>query len=204
MLAVAPQRIGIFGGAFDPPHRAHVALAQLAVTQLKLDHLRIIPTGQAWHKPRRLSAASHRLAMARLAFADVAGAVVDERETRRTGPSYTFETLRELRAEAPAAQWYLIIGADQARDLTGWQQWQEIVQSATICVADRPHLTGDQVQFDAERAYPQRFLRLQMPALDIDATTIRRACAAGQDVSPLVGADVARYIADHHLYSTAS
>jgi len=203
-MTLAVQRVGIFGGAFDPPHRAHVALAQLAVTQLQLDHLRIIPTGQAWHKPRRLSAASHRLAMTRLAFAGVAGAEVDERETRRAGPSYTFETLRELRAQYPTAQWYLIIGADQARDLNRWQQWQEIVQSATICVADRPHLTGTQVQFDAELAYPQQFLRLQLPALDIDATAIRRACAAGQDVSPLVGADVARYIADHHLYPTAS
>jgi len=196
--------VGIFGGAFDPPHRAHVALAQLAVTQLQLDHLRIIPTGQAWHKPRRLSAASHRLAMTRLAFAGVAGAEVDERETRRAGPSYTYETLRELKAELPSAQLNLIIGADQARDLTRWQQWQEIVQSATICVAERPHLTGTQVQFDAELAYPRQFLRLHLPALDIDATTIRRACAAGQDVSPLVGADVARYIADHHLYPTAS
>lgn len=204
MTAVSPQRIGIFGGAFDPPHRAHVALAQVALQQLQLDRLMVIPTGQAWHKPRRLSAANHRLAMAALAFAAVERAEVDDRETRRSGPSYTFETLRELRAAFPGNQWYLIIGADQARDLTGWQQWQEIVQSATICVADRPYQTGAIVQFDAELAYPQQFLHLSLPALDIDATTIRRALAAGQDVSAMVGADVARYIADHHLYQTAS
>jgi len=204
MTRPAAQRIGIFGGAFDPPHAAHVALAQAAVTQLHLDALRIIPTGQAWHKPRALTPALHRLAMARLAFAALSQAVVDNRETHRHGPSYTYETLRELHAESPASQWFLIIGADQARDLTTWQQWQEIVQSATICVADRPYLTGPDVLFDAEALYPDRFVHLQLPALDIDATAIRRALAAGQDVTALVGAGVARYIADHSLYQTAS
>ena len=74
----AARRIGIFGGSFDPPHLAHVALARAAVTQLGLDELHILPTGQAWHKARALTAASHRLAMARLAFA-AQFAVVDDR-----------------------------------------------------------------------------------------------------------------------------
>ena len=73
------RRIGIFGGAFDPPHLAHVALAQAAVTQLGLDELRVFPTGQAWHKARALTGAAHRLAMAKLAFGAVPGAVVDDR-----------------------------------------------------------------------------------------------------------------------------
>lgn len=203
MTAVSTQRIGILGGAFDPPHRAHVALAKVAVQQLQLDRLLVIPTGQAWHKPRRLSEPNHRLAMAALAFAAVEHAEVSDLETRRSGPSYTFETLRELRTVFPGNPWYLIIGADQARDLTSWQQWQEIVHSATICVADRPYQTGAQVQFDAERADPAQFVHLHLPALDIDATAIRRALGSGQDVSALVGADVARYIAEHSLYQTA-
>lgn len=200
MTVAAPRRVGILGGAFDPPHLAHVALARVAIEQLQLNALHVIPTGQAWHKPRRLTPAVHRLAMVELAFAALPQAEVDGRETRRRGPSYTLDTLRELRGEAPQVQWFLIIGADQADALTSWQGWQEIVLSATICVADRPHTTGAMDQFDAELAYPQQFIHLHLPALDVDATSIRKAVAAQQNVTPLVGASVARYIADHHLY----
>ena len=88
------KRIGVFGGAFDPPHLAHMALVKTAVADLQLDELRVIPTGQAWHKPRALSPAHHRLAMAQLAFADLPNVLVDPRETQRVGPSYTVDTLR--------------------------------------------------------------------------------------------------------------
>ena len=74
-----PRRVGLFGGAFDPPHCAHVAIARAALDQLALDELRIIPTGVAWHKSRSLSPAADRLAMVRLAFADLPGIVIDER-----------------------------------------------------------------------------------------------------------------------------
>ena len=76
----------MFGGAFDPPHNAHVALAQTALTELSLDRLHIIPTGQAWHKARSLSPAENRLAMARLAFQNMPRVVVDDREIKRAGP----------------------------------------------------------------------------------------------------------------------
>ncbi|MGI9153494.1 MAG: nicotinate-nicotinamide nucleotide adenylyltransferase, partial [Rubrivivax sp.] len=89
----------MFGGAFDPPHLAHVALALAAVEQLQLDELRIFPTGQAWHKSQALSAPEHRLAMARLAFASVPRTVIDERDLRRSGPTYTIDTRRELHSE---------------------------------------------------------------------------------------------------------
>jgi len=114
MNAAPPRRVGLFGGAFDPPHAAHVALARAAVEQLQLDRLHIAPTGVAWHKPLVLSAAADRLAMCRLAFGDLPGIVIDARELRRDGPSYTIDTLTELRAEYPQAELFLQIGADQA------------------------------------------------------------------------------------------
>ncbi|MBK1681989.1 nicotinate (nicotinamide) nucleotide adenylyltransferase [Rhodoferax fermentans] len=197
---VAPKRIGILGGSFDPPHLAHVALGQAAVVQLGLDGLCVVPTGQAWHKARVLTEATHRLAMTQLAFADIPQAWVDPRETRRAGPSYTIDTLRELCAEFSQAEFFLIIGADQAQALTTWQSWQEILQSATICVADRPDLTRFRAVFDAEKAYPERFFHLQMPSMAISATDIRSAISTHQNVTALVGESVARYIADHHLY----
>ena len=200
-------RIGLFGGSFDPPHAAHVALVKAAVSQLALDELRVLPTGQAWHKSRTLSAAEHRLAMAELAFAGVERVRVDPREILRAGPSYTVDTLREIRLEQPGAELFLVIGEDQARSLTTWHDWEEIPKLAIICVAARAYSmrAEDQFngQFSAPQAYQSRFCTLQMPLLSVSATDIRSRIASRQGVVPLVGEPVARYIDQHHLYLTA-
>ena len=123
------KRLGVYGGSFDPPHTAHIALAKHAVAQFVLDELRIIPTGDSWHKARALTPSPHRLAMTRLAFADVPQAVVDPREIDRQGATYTVDTLEELKAEQPEADLYLFIGADQAHAFQTWHRWQDIVGS---------------------------------------------------------------------------
>jgi len=206
-MALNTPRIGVFGGAFDPPHNAHVALARCAVTQLGLEELRIFPTGQAWHKARELSAAPHRLAMARLAFGRRARMVVDPREIRRSGPTYTLDTLRELKRARPQAQWVLIMGADQAAALPSWHGWREILSTAVIAIAQRPDTSGNVPVFDPaqlpEVPPAARFERIDLPAMDISATDIRARAAAGTPVSALVPPAVARYIALHHLYRTA-
>ena len=201
--ANASRRVGVMGGAFDPPHLAHRALLQAAQRELQLERVQVIPTGMAWHKSRILSDASHRFAMAQLAFGDVPGVVLDRREIERQRPSYTVETLRELHGEMPDAQLFLIIGADQARALTTWHAWAEILQLAIICVADRACTAEESDVCEAENAAPSRFRHLSMPELDISATDIRNRIAAQQDVSALVCQGVARYIADHHLYQIA-
>lgn len=194
------ERIGVMGGAFDPPHLAHHALALAACAQLGLQRLHLVPTGLAWHKTRTLTDVQHRLAMAQLAFADIDQAVVDPREVQRSGPSYTIDTLRELKLIYPGVQLHLIIGADQARALSTWQAWHEVLESATICVADRANSIGANAFFDAEVASQVRFHHIAMPAMDISATAIRASVLAGQDITPMVCHAVARYIADHHLY----
>ena len=196
------RRMGVFGGAFDPPHAAHAALAQAAVDQLQLDELRIIPTGQAWHKSRPLSAAHHRLAMAQLAFAGVSRALIDPRETLRAGPTYTVDTLRELKAQWPDAELFLVVGEDQAHALPSWHEWQEIVRLAIICVAERENTTGSKPGFIAPRALESRSRRLHLPAMPISATDIRARISAHMSVVPLVFEPVARYIDRHHLYQT--
>ena len=117
------ERIGVMGGAFDPPHLAHRALAESALRELKLSELRIFPTGQAWHKSTALSPAADRLAMARLAFDSLPGVQVDDAELRRQGPTYTLDTLQALRLARPHAQLFLVIGADQARSFERWHGW---------------------------------------------------------------------------------
>ena len=201
--AVPLRRLGVFGGSFDPPHRAHNALAHQAVEQLRLDALHIIPTGEAWHKSRVLTAASHRLAMARLAFPDLRNVVVDDRETRRRGPSYTVDTLTELAAEQPGVQLFLIIGEDQARSLQSWHRWKAILQLAIICVAARADSSGARGTINAELLAQTPFQVLNLPPMDVSATDIRHRLANRQNVAPLVFEAVARYIAHHHLYQTA-
>ncbi|MFN4003736.1 MAG: nicotinate (nicotinamide) nucleotide adenylyltransferase [Hylemonella sp.] len=199
-MSAPARRLGVFGGAFDPPHRAHRALAEAALQQLALDELRIIPTGQAWHKSRSLTAAAHRLAMCRLAFGDLPRTVLDDREIRRAGPSYTLDTLRELQAEQPGAELYLVMGQDQAEALPSWRHWEQIVELAILCVADRDGLSGEPTHFVPPAALAARFRSLHMPGMPISATGIRAQVAAGQGVAALVSPAVARYIEDHHLY----
>lgn len=196
-------RVGVFGGAFDPPHIAHVALARAAVEQLQLDELRIFPTGQAWHKVQVLTAPEHRLAMARIAFADVPRAVIDERELRRPGPTYTIDTLRELMAERPQAQLFLVMGADQSSSLTKWRDWESILKLAVLCVAARPALAADDGQPLQSLPAHARSRQLNLPSMPDSATQVRARVASGGDIAHLVAPGVARYIDRHHLYQPA-
>lgn len=207
MAVSAAPRIGVFGGGFDPPHNAHVALAQAALAQLNLQELRIFPTGRAWHKARTLTSGSDRLAMCQAAFGALPRTVVDPREVLRDGPTYTLDTLRELQAERPEAQLVLIMGADQAGALPSWHGWQVILSAAIISVAHRAIQTGATARFDP-KSLPglppgARFESLELPAMDTSATDIRQRIARGEDVSALVPPAVARYIDQHHLYRSA-
>jgi len=203
-LSQTPKRIGVFGGAFDPPHNAHLALAKTALVELQLDALYVIPTGQAWHKPRTLSAPEHRLDMTRLAFGDMPRVLVDDRETKRAGPSFTIDTLQALQSENPGAQLYLMMGADQFSAFRQWHQWQEILQIAIICIAARPRFDGTKGQFDTLNQSEMRLLTLQMPEMAVSATQIRQLIAGGlgenAGLADLLPSAVASYIAQHQLY----
>ena len=198
-MTPAGLRVGMFGGAFDPPHRAHVALAQAALQQLALDVLYVFPTGDAWHKARVLTPAQHRLAMTRLAFASLPGARVDDRELRRSGPTYSIDTLHELQREHPGAELFLLMGEDQASGFDRWRAWDEIARIATLVVAAR----GDGAGLARLRELPGvRLAALALPQMPESATDIRARLTAGQDIADLVAPAVASYIASHHLYSS--
>ncbi|WP_457280816.1 nicotinate (nicotinamide) nucleotide adenylyltransferase [Polaromonas sp. P5_D5] len=202
----AQKRIGMFGGAFDPPHSAHVALVQEAIRQFGLDTLYVVPTGHAWHKSRALSAPAHRLAMARLAFGDISGVRVDEREVQRTGPTFTIDTLLALQEENPGAQLYLFIGADQFAVFRQWHRWQDILDLAIICIADRAQSTLAGAQFESYESRSNRFVLLNLPLMPVSATQIRQLMASGAAVTggitQLVPEAVARYISLHQLYGS--
>ena len=200
MSEPAARRLGVYGGAFDPPHNAHVALARAAVEQLQLDALHIIPTGQSWHKPRATSSAEHRLAMVRLAFAGVPGMVVDTRELLRAGASYTIDTLHEIRAEQPGAEIFLLMGADQFAALPGWRQWREVVENAIISIADRSDQASSTPDLSRFEGVSPRTRAIDWPSMPVSATDIRQRASRAQGIDHLVPLAVARYIDSHHLY----
>jgi nicotinate-nucleotide adenylyltransferase len=201
-------RIGVFGGAFDPPHNAHVALARAAIAQFSLDTLYVVPTGHAWHKSQALSMPAHRLAMAKLAFEGIPHVSVDEREVQRPGPTFTIDTLLALQAENPAAQLYLFIGADQFAAFRQWHRWEDILDLAIICIAARAQSTLAGGQFDAQfgayHSRSDRFALLNLPLMPVSATQIRQLAASGAatagEITQLVPEAVARYISLHQLY----
>jgi nicotinate-nucleotide adenylyltransferase len=194
-------RLGVFGGAFDPPHVTHVALAELAVRQLALDKLLIIPTGQAWHKSRPLSAAWHRVAMCELAFGGMPKAQLDLREIRRDGPTYTADTLDELRLDASPCDLFLIMGGDQARAFDTWHAFEAILKNATICIASRAISERIDANFSWQSLPEAHVEHLLMPLSPVSATDIRQRVNRGEDVQALVGSAVARYIAEQRLYT---
>jgi len=191
-------RVGLFGGSFDPVHNAHLALARAALEQLRLDELRWVPAGQPWQKTRRLTEARHREAMVRLAIEGEPRFVLDAVELRRQGVTYTLDTVRDLHAAHPGTEWFLILGQDQYATLHTWRDWRELLGLVTLVVAGRP---GAATAVDAEVA---RFTPcvVDLPAMDVSATDVRRRIGAGESFADLVPDPVRSYIARHRLYAS--
>jgi len=200
-------RYALYGGAFDPPHNAHVDMVRQLVAQCDMDRVWVVPTGQAWHKSRPLTDAVHRLAMTWLAFADVPQAVVDDREIRRSGPSYTVDTLAELQAAHPPADWFVLMGQDQWATFSTWNQWQTIAENASIVIANRSikssveglknikHSSANRT--DAPPGLPQP-IRLNWNPNAISSTAARQNPSQALALLPNA---VASYISEHFLYT---
>jgi len=203
ILTTAARAVGLFGGSFDPPHLAHRALAEAALAQLPLQALLWVPARQSPHKADRvLASGADRVEMLQRLVQGEPRFSIATRELERDGPSYTVDTLRELHAEQPEVRWWLVIGQDQYARFDTWHEWREILSLAGLAVAARD---GDGVRAaPGLSGIPHALRILEMPALPHSATVARARAAAGLDVTALVGAPVARYIADNNLYRSQS
>ena len=202
------RRIGLLGGTLDPIHLGHLDAAEAARTTLALDEVLVVPAHDPPHRSGDPHASAfHRFAMVALAIEGRAGYRASDMELRRTGPSYTALTLRDLHASGlRASQIYFIIGADAFADVGSWYDYPAILEACRFAVVRRPGTTIDA----ALDRTPDLRGRLGTSIHPVDAETaavssseIRARLAAGQPIDGLVPAPVARHIGAHQLYRTA-
>ncbi|MFA5941885.1 MAG: nicotinate-nucleotide adenylyltransferase [Sinimarinibacterium sp.] len=194
------KAIGIFGGAFAPFHNGHLRLAIEARERLGLQQLRLIPTAHPPHRPDSRVSPQRRLEWVRMAVRRERGLIADDREILREGPSFTVDTLAELREEYPRASLVLLMGADAFQHLHTWHRWPELLELAHLAVVARPgslldpsnetrQALGPRRAYDAAelRALPNgRWFQFEVPMLDISSTRIRRLLKQGHSVRGLV------------------
>lgn len=198
------ERVGVYGGTFDPIHFGHLAVAEDARCALGLSRVIIVPAARQPLKGHAQGAGpAHRLAMARLACADNPAFAVDSSEIERPPPSYTIDTLSELRRRlGPAVELWLILGADAARDLPRWHQAARIVELARLAIVGRPGAALHPPALEtALPALAGRYRLIEGPRLDISSTELRRRFAAGRPVRYQVPESVRAYVEAHGLYA---
>jgi nicotinate-nucleotide adenylyltransferase len=200
------MRIGIFGGTFDPVHTGHLILAEQGREQGRLDEVWFVPAAHPPHKEEpALTRFEQRVEMLALAIAGNPAFRIDELEKERPGPSYTADTLSELRRRHPAYEFLLLIGSDTLIDLPHWYQPLRVLEHAGLLVMTRPGstmLTPEQLR---ERLHlpeqtPLRLEVVQAPQIDISSRDLRRRAAAGRSLRYFLPRAVECYIHEKRLY----
>ncbi|MEM7082881.1 MAG: nicotinate-nucleotide adenylyltransferase [Pseudomonadota bacterium] len=206
--------IGIFGGTFDPIHYGHLRTAFELRRVLRLSEVRFLPNGDPPHRDGAIAPAHHRLGMVRAAAQGQEGFVVDDRELRRDGPSYSVDTLLDLRGDYPDAALCLIVGMDAFLGLPKWHQWQRVLELAHVIVAHRPgwqvpdagtlgellkHRGTDAVD-ELHAVQAGRIYVHAVTQLEISSTALRQLICRGGDPRFLIPDAVRAYMNEHACY----
>jgi len=207
--------MGVFGGTFDPIHYGHLRTAFELYQALALGEVRFMPAGNPPHRERTVADGAARLAMVKAAIAGQQGFVIDDRELRKSGPSYSVETLAELRQEHPRRALCLLIGMDAFLGLPNWYQWREILTHAHLVVAHRPGWRaptrgplgellvdrGTGHARDLHEAPAGRILIRAVTQLEISSTELRQLIEAGRDPRYLTPEGVRTIIMETGCYA---
>jgi nicotinate-nucleotide adenylyltransferase len=195
-------RVGILGGAFNPPHIGHLVCAQEAVLQLELERLMFVPMGVAPHREiEQDPGAEARLEMCELAVEDDERFEVSRVEVDREGPSYTSDTLRTLSGEDAL---FLVLGGDQAVALPKWHEPEEVLRLATVAVVPRTGFHREAIAVkvaSVKGAAGMRFF--DMPRIDVSSSLVRHRVREGKPIKHLVPDKVIAYIEQHGLYGAS-
>lgn len=203
------MRTGILGGSFNPPHRGHLALAKTVLDLDLVDAVCLIPAATPPHK--RIAGhvdARLRLAMSELLAGEDGRLRVDDVELERTGPSYSIDTVLELRKRHPGVEYRLIIGSDMAKSFGTWREYRELLRLAPPLVAERPDDVflgaGDYGALPAEAVRVLEAGRFAMTPVDVSSTKVRDRIAAGADDEELLAyltRPVLSFVREHDLYA---
>lgn len=195
-------RVGLLGGTFDPPHYAHLEIADRALQEYALDRVIFLPNGQPPHKPGyAVSPAEQRYIMTELACADHPRFFVSRLELDRPGPSYSVDTVRQVKAQlGAAAQVYFLVGMDSALELPTWYHPEELLAEATVVAAPRPGCDQAALREALGEAQASQIAVLPMPLFGHSSTEIRARVREGRSVRYLLPPPVEAYIRKHGLY----
>lgn len=197
------MNIGVLGGTFDPVHNGHLLLAEEVRDSLKMDKILFIPAGQPWVKSADISPAEHRVAMVRLAIEHKPHFEISTMEIDRQGPTYTVDTLRELKSAAGGGDnFYFIMGWDNLSLLPRWVRPREIISLCRLVAVPRPGYPLPDIKALEEKipGLSASLIMLKRPEVDISSTGVREMALRGQPVDGLVPEAVAAYIRKHNLY----
>ena len=192
--ATRAPRIGVMGGTFDPIHHGHLVAASEVAHEFDLDEVVFVPTGRPWQKSN-VSPSEHRYLMTVIATASNPRFTVSRVDVDREGPTYTIDTLRDLKTQRPDAELFFITGADAVAQILSWRDHDELWELAHFVAVSRPGhiLSTDGLPSDDVS-------QLEVPALSISSTACRARVREGEPVWYLVPDGVVQYIAKHHLY----
>lgn len=200
---MARKGLGILGGTFDPVHMGHLHMAEAVYERMQLEQIMFIPAYVAPHKVGLdFAPAEERFRMTQLAVEPYSQFVVSDIELRRSGVSYTIDTVRELSKIYAGRELYFIIGADSVVQLHTWNNIYDLLELATFVAAGRPGYEGvmEQVVATLGAEAAKRIVLLDTPEYDISSTDIRTRIRSGQSLAGLVPSDVEEYIRSHGLY----
>lgn len=196
-------RIGLLGGTFNPPHVGHLLCADEALEQLGLDGVLLVPAAVPPHKEVRDDPGIDvRLELCRLACLHDPRLGVSRADAERPGPSYTVDTLRAAREEAPGDELTFLVGGDMAWSFPQWREPEAILELATLAVAERDGLARERIaeRLGGLRGAGERIRFFDMPRIDVSSSMLRRRAAAGRSLRPLVPEAVADYVSERGLY----
>ena len=197
------QKIGIFGGTFNPPHIGHQRLVLAAAGRLGLDEVLIMPACIPPHKqPTQLACARDRVNMCTLGLCPDSRFKVSTLEIDRGEKSYTVETLEQLSTQYRSAEFYLIIGSDMLESFTRWYRWQDILALARVCAAQRENGAGCVLSEELTPGQRKRITVIPFEPLEISSSEIRRRIISGESTAGLLESDVRDYIDKNRLYDT--
>ena len=196
------QKIGIYGGTFNPVHDGHVSLCRQCMEALSLDRMIVIPANVPPHKQaKELASSEDRMAMLSLAFKDQKNVIVSDIEQKRQGKSYTVETLREIHAQFPQAELFLLVGSDMLASFDQWYCFEEILTLATLVAGARE--AGEYTALCSSREsllhYAKRILILPVKEIPVSSTEVRQNLKE-TSTAAYVPPAVLSYIKEHHLY----